>query len=436
MSQSLPSVSTMSTQQVIQADLTYINGRFERDVIIVVDERGMIAEVGNTAHQPTKVLRDAAILPGFINAHSHAFQRGLRGLGETFPEGAGSFWTWREQMYKLVERMDAELIYELSLRAFREMRSAGITTVGEFHYLHHDASGAGYALDEAVLIAAREAGIRLSLLNVYYQTGGFGQTLSGGQVRFASESPDEFWPQMDRLSDLLDPHNQSLGVVAHSVRAAPIEVIASLHEEANRRHLPFHIHIEEQPLEIEQCLQHYGKTPMGLLNANLSINPMFTAVHCTHTAAADMDDFLDAGGNVCICPLTEANLGDGLANVSRIIKQDGHVCLGTDSNARICFAEEMRWLEYGQRLASQTRGVCVDEAGRNADVLLRMATANGARSLGIKAGVIKPGCAADLCVLDLNAPSLAGWTDESLLGSFVFGTGNEAIAATCVGGRW
>lgn len=426
----------MPHAQIIQADLTHTGERFERDIRIAVDERGIITAVGDLPEQPTKRLTDAAIIPGFINAHSHAFQRGLRGHGETFPDGAGSFWTWRERMYELVERMDEQLIYTLSQQALTEMRSAGITTVGEFHYLHHDASAAGYAFDEIVLRAAADAGIRIALLNVYYQTGGFDQSLSGGQVRFASESPDEFWPQMDRLAEIIDPGSQSLGVVAHSIRAAPLEVIQSLHEEATRRHLPFHMHVEEQPLEIEQCLHHYGKPPMALLNAHLSINPMFTAVHCTHTAAADMDDFLDAGGNVCICPLTEANLGDGLANVSRIFKQDGHICLGTDSNARICFAEEMRWLEYNQRLANQTRGVCVDEAGRSAEALLNIATVNGARSLGIKAGAIKPGYLADFCVLDLNAPSLEGWTEDSLLGSLIFGAGNSAIKATCVGGKW
>ena len=426
----------MSTTQIIQADLTYIEDRFQRDVRIAVDETGTITAVGALSEQPTQLLTNAAILPGIINAHSHAFQRGLRGRGETFPEGAGSFWTWREQMYQLVEQMDEPRLYELTKQAFAEMRSAGITSVGEFHYLHHDASAAGYAFDEIILRAAADVGIRLVLLNAYYQTGGFDQPLAGGQVRFASESPDEFWPQMDRLEEMLDPATQSLGVVAHSIRAAPLDVIQSLHEQANRRHLPFHMHVEEQPLEIEQCLHHYGKTPMALLNAHLSINPLFTAVHCTHTAAADMDDFLYAGGNVCICPLTEANLGDGIANVARLMREGGHICLGTDSNARICMAEEMRLLEYAQRLVNQTRGVCVDEQGRCAEALFAMATENGARSLGLKAGAIKPGHAADLCVLDLDSPALAGWDEQSLLSSFIFGAGNDAVAATCVGGKW
>lgn len=422
--------------QIIQADLTYTGERFERDIRIAINDSGTIEAVGNLPDPPTHTLADTAIIPGLINAHSHAFQRGLRGRGETFPEGAGSFWTWREQMYELVDAMDAERIYALSHQAFSEMRSAGITTVGEFHYLHHDASAAGYGFDEVVLRAAKDVGIRIVQLNVYYQTGGFDKPLSGGQVRFASESPEEFWPQMDRLQELIDPASQSLGVVAHSVRAAPIETIAALHEEAGRRHLPFHMHVEEQPREIEDCVHRYGKTPMALLNANLAINPLFTAVHCTHTAAADMDDFLDAGGNVCICPLTEANLGDGLANIARILKQQGHICLGSDSNNRICMTEEMRWLEYGQRLTHQTRGVCVDDSGRTARTLLDTATRNGARALGLKAGAIKRGTLADLCAIDLTAPSLAGWTDETLLESFIYGTANDAIKATCIGGKW
>jgi formimidoylglutamate deiminase len=426
----------MPEATILQADLTYLDDRFVRDVRIAIDEHGIITAVGDLTDAPTKTLPRAAIVPGMINAHSHAFQRGLRGLGETFPQGAGSFWTWREQMYKLVQAMGEQQMYDLSHRAFTEMRHAGITTVGEFHYLHHDETNRGYSFDETILRAAADAGLRIVLLNVYYQTGGLGKPLSGGQQRFASDDLETFWAQMDRLESLIDGRMESLGVVAHSIRAVPIETIQSLHEQANQRHLPFHMHVEEQPQEIKDCVDYYGKTPMALLNEHLAINPHFTAVHCTHAAAADMDDFLNAGGNVCICPLTEANLGDGLANISRILKHDGHICLGTDSNSRINMTEEMRLLEYGQRLVGQTRGVCLDEHGRTAETLFHMATANGARALGIKAGAIKVGYLADLCVLDLDAPSLAGWTEQTLLSSFIYGTGNEAISATCVGGQW
>jgi len=426
-------------RQVIEADLTWTGARFERGVRVVVDPAGTIEQVTSDPVEPTRRLSRRALLPGMVNAHSHAFQRGLRGRGERFPEGAGSFWTWRESMYGLVEQMDEQRIHALSRQAFSEMLAAGVTTVGEFHYLHHDATCRGFAFDEVVLHAARETGIRIVLLNAYYRTGGVGEPLRGGQRRFETTDPDAYWAQMDRLASMLDPATQSLGAVAHSIRAAPLEDFVAIHQESNRRGIPFHVHVEEQRKEIDQCLDRYGKTPMAMLNESLDIDARFTAVHCTHTDPGDMRAFLDAGGNVCICPLTEANLGDGIANVPGILDAGGRICLGTDSNARLSFTEEMRWLEYVQRLAGNRRGVCTAGGGSDGNVareLWSMATTHGARALRIDAGAIEPGLAADFCTIDLDAQSLEGWDQETLLDAFILGTGNEAIREACVGGRW
>lgn len=426
----------MGDTQIIEADLTWVDGRFEADVKITVGSKGQIDAVGFSELTPTVRLGDRAILPGMINAHSHAFQRGLRGRGETFDQGDGSFWSWREAMYGLVDRMDEETVYALSKQAFGEMLTAGITTVGEFHYLHHDARCEGYAFDEIVLKAAADAGIRIVLLNTYYAAGGIGEPLEGAQRRFGSPSLDAFWLQMDRLQTLIDHQTQSLGVVAHSIRAADIEDITALHEEAQRRRLVFHIHVEEQRKEIEDCVAHYARRPMQLLTERLEIDDRFTAIHCTHTDSTDMDSYLAAGGNVCICPLTEANLGDGIADVPDILRHNGRICLGTDSNARISFTEEMRWLEYVQRLTGERRGVCTDVGGSCASSLWHIATTNGAHALGIKTGQVEAGYAADFVAIDLNHPSLEGWSTKTLLDALVFGSSNEAIAATCVNGRW
>jgi formimidoylglutamate deiminase len=373
-----------------------------------------------------------------INAHSHAFQRGLRGRGESFPppQGAGNFWTWRQAMYQLVESMDEQTIYRLSIQAFKEMLAAGITTVGEFHYVHHDSSLEGFALDEVVLRAAADAGIRIVLINTYYKTGAINRPLEGGQLRFRTDSSREYWQQMDRLASTLDAATQSLGAAAHSIRAVPLDDLRALHEETIRRGLPFHMHVEEQPQEVADCVHAYGKPPMALINEHLDINPMFTAVHCTHTAAADLEEYLAAGGTVCINPLTEGNLGDGIPPLPRILKYQGHIALGSDSNLRICWTEEMRWLEYVQRLSTQQRGICIDGSGSVGHKLLESATINGARSLGIKAGRIQPKHHADFVVLDLSTPALAGWTADTLLDAFILGTGNEAIDKVCVAGRW
>ncbi len=424
----------MSSRRVIQPELTWTGTSFEPGRQIVIEPGGTIAAV-EAVSADAAAWPGRAVLPGMVNAHSHAFQRGLRGSGELFPSGAGSFWSWRDSMYELVAAMDDTMLYDLSRRAFTEMLAAGITTVGEFHYLHHDSAGGGYALDEVVLRAAADSGIRIALLNVYYLAGGIDSPLQGAQQRFRTASCDEYWAQMDRLGDLLDQSTQTLGVAAHSIRAVSMDDLAALHGEAQRRELVFHMHVEEQPAEIQACEAEYGDRPMAVLNERLNIDHRFCAVHCTHTTPDDLHGFLAAGGTVCVCPLTEANLGDGIPDGPRIVGGGGRVSLGTDSNLRISFVEEMRLLEYAQRLVTESRGVFVDASGRCAAALWQAATVNGARALGVNAGALQPGAAADLIALDLTAPTLAGWTPETLLDSFVFGSGAEAIAEVWVAGR-
>ena len=424
-------------EQIIEADLTWTGERFEAGIRIAVSAAGRIAAVGPGGPEPTRRMRNRALLPGFVNVHSHAFQVGLRGRGEAYPEGSGDFWSWRRAMYDLVGAIDPDRFHRLSLRAFHEMRAAGITTVGEFHYLHHSDGGADFALDESILTAARKAGIRLVLLQVYYRTAGIGRPVEAAQERFLTVDPDTYWKQVDRLGTLLDPALQSLGAVAHSIRAVPLDEIVALHQEARRRRLPFHMHVEEQPREIEECRAAHGATPMQLLNDRLAIDPSFTAVHCTHTAGEEMDRFLAAGGNVCICPLTEASLGDGIPDLARIRTARGRIGLGTDCNARISMLEEMRWLEYGQRLGLQGRGVLRDRSGSIAAPLLRAATADGARCLDLPAGAIEAGRWADFAAVDLGSPLLADVGPDVLPEALLFGASHEGvIAATCVGGEW
>jgi formiminoglutamate deiminase len=421
---------------VIEADQTWTGESFETSVQIQIDENGRIADVGRLELAPTLRLPGRALLPGFVSAHSHAFQRGLRGRGERFPAGSGSFWTWRQAMYGLVESLDADTFESLCLRTFREMRRAGITTVGEFHYFHHGPEEKGWAFDERVLSAASAAGIRIALLEVYYRTGAIGQPLEGAQRRFGTPSTAEYWEHMSRLAARLDPRRQTLGASVHSLRAASLEDLREVYDEARRRDMVFHIHVEEQRREIEDALAYYGRRPMDLLLATLGTATDVTAVHCTHTQAEDMGRFLAGGGTVCICPLTEGNLGDGIAGLPFLQDRGGAICLGSDSNARISLLEEMRWLEYAQRLSTQSRGVLRDDEGQVANTLLHSATAAGAEALGVNTGRIVPGAWADLVAIDLTVPTLAGWEPETLLESLIFGAAEEAIAATCVGGEW
>ena len=311
------------------------------------------------------------------------------------------------------------------------MRQAGITTVGEFHYFHHDKQN-DFAMDTAVLEAATEVGIRIVLLHANYSHGGFGKALSGGQKRFATNSLDAWWERVDELAGAVDGSMQRIGTVAHSVRAVDIETIKEIAVGSVQRGMPMHIHLEEQRQEIEACLEEHGVTPMALLNDAMDVSPMVTAVHCTHTAAADMEGWLTSGGNVCLCPLTEANLADGICDMHRIVMKGGCVSLGTDSNARISMVEEMRSMEYSQRLHREERGVCVDSSGMMANYLIDAATKNGARCLGISGGEIAVGKLADFTVIDIDHMQLSGATVETLGAALCCGADNSVILKTIV----
>lgn len=444
---------------ILEACLTWHRGGFQTGLQVEVLPDGRIGRIGLGLGAATRRFPAGALLPGLINAHSHAFQIGLRGRVERFapwgaatPSAAGSgadraggptgkavedFWTWRGEMYALVESMTPERLYELSLRAFREMLAGGITTVGEFHYLHQLDEGFDYLLDDAVLSAARDSGIRTRFLEAYYARGGFGRPLSPAQRRFASPDPATYWKQMDRLAGSLDGSLLSLGAVVHSVRAANWGELREIYDEAARRALPFHIHVEEQPAEIEDSLRDSGRRPMEWIVSELAVGPRMTAIHCTHTRPEDMARYLRMGGNVCLCPSTEANLGDGFCGVLEdVLAVPERLSLGSDQGGRLCFFEEMRWLEYGQRLLHRRRGVLADGGGRVALRLFEAATAGGARALDLPIGRIESGRHADFCVIDLAAPILADRTPEDLLERMVFCGGPSLIADRCVGGKW
>jgi len=417
--------------KVLEADLTWRRGRFESGVQVEVLDDGTIGRVGPGLSKNVEMLEGEALLPGFVNAHSHAFQRGLRGKAESF----GSFWSWREEMYRLAQSLDVEHFRRLATLAFREMLASGITTVGEFHYLHHLEGSRGYELDQAVVEAAREAGIRLVLLDVCYMTGDVGKPLEGAQARFESSTVDEYLESVARLDSLLDESRESLGLVAHSIRAVPIEAIVKIHEEARRRGLVFHMHVEEQKREIDASVAHYGKRPLALLLDRLEIGPETTAVHCTHSREEDLGRFLETGATVCVTPLTEANLADGIPP-ALLARPGAHLSLGSDSNLRIDFTEEMRLLEYAQRLRAQKRGIFVDGSGSVASRLFEIATRAGARSLGLRAGEIETGCASDFLTLNLGSPEVLEIAPDDLMTAFVLGTGSEAIERVAVSGRW
>jgi len=423
--------------KILEPDLLWRAGRFESGLQLEVDDSGTITRVGPSRGEPGDVyerLARRALLPGMVNAHSHAFQRGLRGRAEQFEAASGTFWSWRESMYQLANELDAERFRRLTTLAFEEMLRAGITTVGEFHYLHHLAKGTTYELDEVLVNAGRDVGIRLAVLDVCYLTGDVSEPLGEEQRRFGSSSVEGFLESTQRVGAMLG-RNQSLGIVAHSIRAVPIESLVALHEAARDRGLVFHMHLEEQEREIEAARSAYGETPLALLLDRLQIGPELTAVHCTHSNSVELERLLETGANVCLCPLTEANLADGIPPVI-LAEHADQLSLGTDSNLRIDFTEEMRLLEYAQRLRGQRRGVFTASDGSVARCLFQIATEGGARALGVNAGRLEEGYAADFFTLDLDDPALAEVESNDLVTAFVFGAGTAAIRKVAVAGQW
>lgn len=423
--------------QVLEAEYTYTNDHFAAGMQVAIDSAGRIEAVGRLGRVATRRLARRALLPGFVNAHSHAFQRALRAQGEVFPAGVNDFWTWRESMYALVQRLTHDELREVCRRAFQEMLAAGITTVGEFHYLHHrDAERRDFEFDDVVLDAAKAVGIRIVLLQSFYKMGGFAAPLASGQRRFATPSVSDFWRQVDRLESKLAGDSQSLGIAPHSLRAVPPEDLRELEREARRRGYVCHVHVEEQRREIDDCRRTLGCTPLEWVVENLHVGPHLTIIHGTHARGERLQRYISAGGHVCVCPITEGNLGDGLSDAPAMLAAPNSICIGSDSNIRIDACEELRWLEFVQRLQAERRGICVDQQGRVAERLLRIGTRGGAAALGLNAGAIEPGRDADLIAIDLDHPPLAGATTETLLGSLLLGASGAAVREVCVGGRW
>ncbi|MBI2214601.1 MAG: amidohydrolase family protein [Acidobacteria bacterium] len=425
-----------ASKSVIEAAWTWTGEQFQRDVQIVVDRHGRIEKLIPAGRPATRRLPGQALLPGFVNARSLSFQRGMRGRGEGFPVGVGNLWTWREAMYDLVLELDSTSLYALASRAFREMRAAGITTVGEVQLLHHTLGEVDYAYDEVILRAAATSGIRIALLEAYVHDGGYGLPPNDAQKRFASPSRGQFWRQVDALEAARDPRTQSIGVAAYGLRTVPLVELAELHAETRRRDLVFHVPAEEQRHDVDQCVAHYGKRPLELLLDTIKIDRRVTVAHATHATPDDLARFFAAGGNVCLAPLTEHNLGDGLIHTESIRGVSEHLALGTAGNGRISMLEEMRALEYAHRVRAESRGIFRDESGRVSKTLLEIATRGGARALGLETGRIYPGYWADFTAIDLTHPSIEGCDEQSILDAVVLGAGDEIITATCVGGKW
>jgi formimidoylglutamate deiminase len=389
---------------------------------------------------------DGIVVPGMPNAHSHAFQRGMAGNTEYRLSARDSFWTWRQAMYALANRIEPQDLEVLATQLFIEMLKAGYTAVAEFHYLHRQVDGAPYtgsnALWDAVAGAASSAGIAMTFLPTLYQCSDFGaQPLKREQARFALDT-DHF---LRAVGERLDAQRRAgagallTGAAFHSLRAVPLPVLreAAAALRSMDPALPLHIHVAEQVKEVQACMAHTGRRPVELLLDTALLDEHWCLVHATHATAAELKGIAASRAAVCVSISTEANLGDGFFDTARFMKAGGQLCVGSDSQATVAPAEELRWMEYQQRLRKRRRGVLADKSAPHVGTRLWSHAAEaGARALGQPAGALAVGRRADWLVLDRGHPSMVGAPVENALDHLMFAAGDAAIRDVMVAGRW
>ncbi|WP_413101600.1 formimidoylglutamate deiminase [Streptomyces sp. Inha503] len=450
------------TAQTYWAEHAWVDGSVRSDVVIVAAANGRITAVVPGSPRPPagSVTLRGLTLPGLANAHSHAFHRALRGVvqadgranatadgetgGETGDEANGqadqqrgggapdSFWTWREVMYGVADRLTPDSYFELARAVYAEMAMAGITCVGEFHYLHHAPGGARYgnpnAMGEALIAAAAEAGIRITLLDTCYLSSGFGAEPNEHQLRF-SDGTAEAWAE--RVSGLKGDGNTRIGAAIHSVRAVPVDQLATVSGWADERTAPLHVHLSEQTAENDACVEAHGFTPTRLLADHGVLGPRTTAVHATHLTPGDIRLLGHAATGVCMCPTTERDLADGIGPAVELQSAGSPLSLGSDSHAVIDILEEARAMELDERLRTRARGHWT------AAQLLRAATADGHAALGwgAEAGRIEVGALADLTTIALDSVRTAGPPPRLGAETAVFAATSADVRHTVVGGR-
>jgi formiminoglutamate deiminase len=402
-------VRPQPTRQTYHCELAWLPpGRVAADVTVEVDG-AYVLQVNEGADPPpgAELLR-GLVVPGLANSHSHAFHRALRGRTQAPTDGTGSFWTWREQMYAVAERLDPDRYLTLARAVFAEMAMAGITSVGEFHYLHHAASGRPYddpnAMGHALVEAAHDAGLRIALLDTCYLAGGIGRPLEGVQQRFGDGDVGRWAERVDALRAAYAGRGDvTVGAALHSVRAVPADQMPQVVAWAAAENAPLHVHVSEQRAENEACLEQYGVTPTRLLHDQGALGPRSTAVHATHLQQSDIELLGSSGTAVCLCPTTERDLADGIGPAVALRESGAMLTLGTDSHAMIDLFEEARAVELDERLARRERGII------SAARLLDSASAAGQRALGwTEAGNLRVGAHADLVAVDTRSIRTAG----------------------------
>ena len=405
---------------------------------VTVDDEGMISGVSQGADSSAERLAGVCI-PGIPNLHSHAFQRAMAGLTEIGGGTENNFWTWQKVMYAFLAKLSPDDVEAIAAQLYVEMLKGGFTTVGEFHYLHHGPDGAAYddpaEMSKRIFSAADQVGIALTHLPVHYAHGGFGsQPPLDGQKRFL-HSVEDFVSLVHALQkDCETLPLVETGMAIHSLRAVSPEMMTETLTAVTDG--PVHIHISEQLREVDQCLDWSGQRPIELLYNNNDLDDRWCLVHATHMTDAETTCLATSGAVAGLCPSTEANLGDGLFPLPAYLAQSGALGVGSDSNTSIDAADELRLLEYGQRLVTQSRNVAaVEENTSTGASLLQAALSGGAQALAQPIGALTPEKRADFLVLDATHPALVGRSRDAILDSWIFAGGRNVISDVYVGGR-
>lgn len=424
----------------------WVGGAWAKDVLLSVDAAGRWAQVQPDcapAERATAEVLKGAVLPGLVNAHSHAFQRAIAGLSERRGAGASDdFWSWRERMYSVARRISPDQLEAIASYLYAELLAAGYTQVCEFHYVHNAVDGAPDAdpleMSLALVRAAQTVGIGLTLLPALYMRSGFcAAGLREDQRRFAS-TPDSLLRLREGLQrEGAQAQNFNVGVALHSLRAADLAAIQETSAVVAAAGEPIHIHIAEQMQEVQDCLAATGQRPIEYLLSNVALNAQWNLVHATHTLPQELQGVQQSGASIVICPSTEANLGDGVFDFSGYAACAGQWSVGSDSHVTRCWTEELRLLEYSQRFTQRRRNVAAHAHGQGstAAALFESALAGGSSATSQPLGAIKVGHRADFLVLDEQSPALLGVPADCMLDALVFSSPDARFAEVFVAGQ-
>jgi formimidoylglutamate deiminase len=426
----------MSLQSRFRFSCARLADGWHRNVVVSIDPAGDIVDIAAEDVVTTARLISGAAICGMPNVHSHAFQRAMAGLAETRGGKRDSFWTWRERMYALANALTPELLNAIAAQLYLDLIKAGYTSVCEFHYLHQ-IGPAPIAASQALIDAAATSGIALTLLPTLYERAGFDQQSPTDQQRRFVLNTDEFMRLVAELRSISEKSSQlEIGIAFHSLRAVSPASMKSVLDSIPEA-VPIHIHIAEQLAEIESCKRHLGTTPIRWLFDNADVTARWCLIHATHATAEEASAVANSGACVCLCPTTEGNLGDGVFDTKFFGAQGGTYAIGSDSHVSVTPTEELRWLEYQQRLARRERNVMPERANESSGEYLWEHVAHaGAQSSARRSGVLAVGSKADIVVLDTNLPVFAGREPNEMLDTFIFATTADAVRDVMVGGRW